>query len=51
MYSNRYSEVVETTSYPDRHKWFESISWSQFHVNEFTTTPPAELTQQFQIEK
>jgi hypothetical protein len=44
-------ENLKTVSYPDRHEWWEHISWSQFHVNEFTTTTPAELTEQYQIEK
>ena len=44
-------ENLKTVSYPDRQDWWEHISWSQFHVNEFTTTAPAELTEQYQIEK
>lgn len=44
-------ENLKTIDYPDRHDWWEHICWSQFHVNEFTTTTPAELTEQYQIEK
>jgi len=44
-------ENLKTVSYPDRQEWWEHISWSQFHVNEFTTTTPAELTERYQIEK
>ena len=34
---------------PDRTAWFEHISWSQFLNEEFLTTKPAELTEQYQI--
>jgi hypothetical protein len=44
-------ENLKTISYPDRQNWWEHICWSQFHATEFTTIAPAELTEQYQIEK
>jgi exopolysaccharide biosynthesis predicted pyruvyltransferase EpsI len=42
-------ENLKTIEYPDRHDWWEHICWSQFTVNEFSSTLPAELTEQYQI--
>lgn len=44
-------ENLKTLSYPDRQDWWEHICWSQFHVKEFTTKIPAELTEHYQIRK
>jgi hypothetical protein len=35
---------------PDRTAWWEHICWSQFTRQEFTTTTPADLVEQYQIE-
>jgi hypothetical protein len=42
-------ENLKTVSYPDRQNWWEHICWSQFHVKEFTTKTPAELTEYYQL--
>jgi hypothetical protein len=44
-------ENLKTLSYPDRNDWWEHICWSQFHDYEFNSVTPAELTEQYQIEK
>ena len=42
-------ENLKNINLPDRTTWFEHISWSQFLNEEFLTTKPAELTEQYQI--
>jgi hypothetical protein len=44
-------ENLKTLNYPDRNDWWEHICWSQFTVEEFNSIVPAELTEQYQIEK
>lgn len=42
-------ENLANLKYPDRNDWFEHICWSQFTLEEFNTTAPADLTEQYQI--
>ena len=42
-------ENLKDIQFPSRTAWFEHISWSQFLREEFNTTTPAELTEQYQI--
>jgi hypothetical protein len=35
---------------PDRTAWWEHICWSQFNLAEFSTTTPADLVEQYQIQ-
>ena len=44
-------ENLKTLNYPDRNDWWEHICWSQFTGEEFNSITPAELTEQYQIEK
>jgi hypothetical protein len=44
-------ENLKTLSYPDRNDWWDHICWSQFHDTEFSSVLPAELTEQYQIER
>jgi hypothetical protein len=44
-------ENMKNLKYPDRNDWWEHICWSQFHDYEFNSVTPAELTEQYQIEK
>lgn len=40
---------LSNIQYPDRSAWWEHICWSQFNRNEFNTTIPADLVEQYQI--
>lgn len=42
-------ENLANLQYPDRSAWWEHICWSQFDRSEFTTTLPADLVEQYQI--
>ena len=44
------AENLSNLQYPDRSDWWDHISWSQFHINEFETgTTPADLVELYQI--
>lgn len=40
---------INNITFPDRSKWFQHICHSQFLVEEFTTTIPADITERYQI--
>jgi hypothetical protein len=42
-------ENLSNIQYPDRTAWWEHICWSQFNREEFDTTTPADLVEQYQI--
>lgn len=42
-------ENLANIQYPDRTAWWEHICWSQFNRDEFNTTTPADLVEQYQI--
>lgn len=42
-------ENLSNIQYPDRTAWWEHICWSQFTREEFNTTIPADLVEQYQI--
>jgi hypothetical protein len=42
-------ENLASPQQPDRTAWWEHISWSQFNREEFLTTTPADLVEQYQI--
>lgn len=42
-------ENLANIQYPDRSAWWEHICWSQFTPQEFDTTTPADLVEQYQI--
>jgi hypothetical protein len=42
-------ENLASLKYPDRSDWFEHICWSQFTIDEFSTSVPADITEQYQI--
>lgn len=42
-------ENLASQNYPDRSSWWEHICWSQFTREEFNTTTPADLVEQYQI--
>ena len=42
-------ENLANPQYPDRAQWWEHICWSQFNREEFETTVPADLVEQYQI--
>ena len=42
-------ENLARAQYPDRAQWWEHICWSQFTPQEFATTVPADLVEQYQI--
>lgn len=42
-------ENLNNIQYPDRSTWWEHICWSQFNRNEFNTTTPADLVEEYQI--
>lgn len=42
-------ENLSNIQYPDRSAWWEHICWSQFNREEFNTTTPADLVEQYQI--
>jgi hypothetical protein len=43
-------ENLTTPPRPDRSTWWEHICWSQFNREEFFTTVPADLVEQYQIQ-
>ena len=42
-------ENLAAPQFPDRTDWWEHIAWSQFTREEFNTTLPADLVEQYQI--
>lgn len=42
-------ENLATNGRPDRDEWWEHICWSQFTPEEFNSTVPADLVEQYQI--
>lgn len=42
-------ENLANIQYPDRSAWWEHICWSQFNREEFNTTTPADLVEEYQI--
>lgn len=42
-------ENLASLQFPDRKNWFDHICWSQFNVDEFATTIPADLVEQYQM--
>jgi hypothetical protein len=42
-------ENLSNIQYPDRSVWWEHICWSQFNREEFDTTVPADLVEEYQI--
>jgi hypothetical protein len=40
---------LKNVQHPDRTAWWEHIAWSQFNRNEFDTTAPCDLVEQYQI--
>jgi hypothetical protein len=42
-------ENLGNIQYPDRSQWWEHICWSQFNREEFNTTTPADLVEEYQI--
>lgn len=42
-------ENLSNPEYPDRTMWWEHICWSQFNREEFNTSVPADLVEQYQI--
>ena len=44
-------ENLATINFPDRSAWWEHICWSQFNREEFNSTVPADLVEQYQMRK
>jgi hypothetical protein len=44
-------ENLSNLQYPDRAAWWEHVCWSQFNRDEFATTTPADLVEQYQIHR
>jgi hypothetical protein len=42
-------ENLDNIQHPDRTAWWEHICWSQFNREEFNSTVPADLVEQYQI--
>lgn len=42
-------ENLANPQYPDKRQWWEHICWSQFNREEFNTSIPADLVEQYQI--
>jgi hypothetical protein len=41
---------LQNLQYPDRTAWWEHICWSQFSREEFNTTAPCDLVEQYQMQ-